>query len=298
MGELFLHEAASARRMGRSLALLHLGLDRFRTVNDTLGHAVGDELLTGMGHRLAAALRDSDFICRLGGDEFLLLLPGCDGWDQVAAAAERLLRGIEVPLQLPRSGQLVSLSAGIGIAMYPSDGTVFNDLARAATLALERSKSLGRGLYSFYQPGLDQALRKRIETERELNHALEHGEFELFYQPVVDAGNGHVVGCEALLRWQHPQRGLLLPGAFMAGARACELMCDIDVWVLEAACADLARWRQAGLRPGRLAVNLSVQQARNPALSDTLRDVPVHTVEHGQLGIIGAAAWHAAHHPS
>ncbi len=272
MSQLFGHEAASARRAGHSLALLNLGLDRFRTFNDTLGHAAGDELLKSMGHRIAAALRGSDFICRGAGDEFIVLLPACDGWDRVAAAAERLLRVIEQPLELPRGGQVVSLSAGIGIAMYPSDGNDFEALAHAATLALERSKSLGRGLYSFYQPDLDQALRVRIDTERELTYALERDEFELFYQPVVDAGNGRVVGCEALLRWQHPQRGLLAPGAFMAGARQCALMCDIDAWVLNAACTDLARWQAAGLQPGRLAINLSVQQARNPALSDVLRD--------------------------
>ena len=276
MGEMFAHEAAAARRMGRSLALLHVGLDRFRSVNDTLGRAVGDELLTSMGHRIAAALRDADFICRSGSDEFLVLLPGCDGWDRVAAAAERLLRGIEQPLALPRSGQLVSLSAGIGIAMYPSDGTDFDPLARAATLALERSKTLGRGLYSFYQPDMDLALRCRIDTERELTHALEHDEFELFYQPVIDAGSGQLVGCEALLRWQHPRRGLLAPADFMAGARECGLMCDIDAWVLDAACTDMARWLASGHEPGRLAINLSVQQARNPALSDTLRRALEH----------------------
>ena len=272
MAELFGHEAASARRAGRSLALLHLGLDRFRTFNDTLGHATGDELLKGMGHRVAAALRDSDFICRGAGDEFIVLLPGAESWDRVAATAERLLRTIEEPLELPRSGHVVTLSAGVGIAMYPSDGTDFEGLARAAALALDRSKTLGRGLYSFYQPSLDQALRQRIDSERELTHALEHDEFELFYQPVVDAGNGRVVGCEALLRWQHPLRGLLAPGAFIERARQCGLMCDIDAWVLNAACADLARWLAAGLKPGRLAVNLSVQQARNPALSEGLRD--------------------------
>ena len=272
LSELFGHEAATARRSQRSLALLHIGLDRFRTFNDTLGHRAGDELLTGMGHRMAATLRDSDFICRGSGDEFIVLLPGPEGWDRVATAAERLLRAIEVPLQLPRCGQVVSLSAGIGIAMFPSDGTDFEALARAATLALDRSKTLGRGLYSFYQPTLDHALRTRLATERELMRALERNEFELFYQPVLDAGSGRVVGCEALLRWQHPQRGLLAPGAFIDSARQCGLICDIDAWVLDAACTDLARWLNDGLRPGRMALNLSVQQARNPALSETLRD--------------------------
>jgi diguanylate cyclase (GGDEF)-like protein len=284
MHELFGHESASARRHGRALALLRIGLDRFRTFNDTLGHAAGDELLTGMGHRLAAALRDADFICRGSGDEFLVLLPGPPGWDRVATAAERLLRVVEEPLQLPRSGHVVSLSASIGIAMYPSDGTDFEALARAASLALERSKALGRGLYSFYQPGMDQALRRRIATERELTLALERDEFELVYQPVVDAGSGRIVGCEALLRWRHPQRGLLAPGAFIDGARQCGLMCDIDAWVLNAACGDLARWRDAGLQPGRLALNLSVQRARNPALSEALRDaLERHALSPAQL---------------
>lgn len=272
MHELFGHEAAAARRSGRSLALLRIGLDRFRTFNDTLGHGAGDELITGMGHRLAATLRDADFIGRGSGDEFIVLLPGPQGWDRVATAAERLLRAVEEPLQLPRSGHVVSLSASVGVAMYPSDGGDFEGLVRAASLALERSKSLGRGLYSFYQPGMDQALRQRIATERELAQALEHDEFVLFYQPVLDAGSGRTVGCEALLRWQHPRRGLLAPGAFIEGARQCGLMCDIDAWVLNAACGDLARWRDAGLQPGRLALNLSVQQARNPALSEALRD--------------------------
>jgi diguanylate cyclase (GGDEF)-like protein len=272
MAELFGHEAASARRMGRSLALLHIGLDRFRTFNDTLGHGAGDELLTGMAHRIAASMRDSDFICRGLGDEFIVLLPGPEGWDRVATAAERLLRAVEEPLELPRCGQVVSLSASIGIAMYPSDGTDFEGLARAAGLALDRSKNLGRGLYSFYQPGMDQALRQRLAIERELSQALERDEFALYYQPVVDAATGLVVGSEALLRWQHPQRGLLAPAAFIDGARQCGLMCDIDAWVMNAACSDLARWIEAGLQPGRLALNLSVQQARSPALSDTLRD--------------------------
>ena len=272
MHELFGHEAASARRHARALALLRIGLDRFRTFNDSLGHAAGDELITGMAHRLAATLRDADFICRGSGDEFLVLLPGPAGWDRVATAAERLLRVVEEPLQLPRSGHVVSLSASIGIAMYPTDGADFEGLARAASLALERSKALGRGLYSFYQPGLDQALRQRIAGERELALALERGEFELFYQPLVDAADGRVIGCEALLRWRHPKRGLLTPADFIDTARRCGLMCDIDAWVLEAACTDLAQWLQAGLQPGRMALNLSVQQARNPALSETLRD--------------------------
>jgi diguanylate cyclase (GGDEF)-like protein len=270
--ELFGHEAASARRQARSLALLRIGIDRLQTVNETLGHSVGEELLTGMAHRLAATLRDSDFICRGGGDEFLVLLSGPVGWDRVATAAERLLRCVEEPLQLPRSGQVLGASASLGIAMYPTDGSDFAGLERAASLALQRSRTLGRGLYSFYQPGLDQALRERIDAERELARALERDELTLVYQPMVDAGSGRVLGCEALLRWQHPERGLLAPADFIETARQCRLMADLDAWVLEAACGELAGWLGQGLAPGRLALNLSVQQARNPALSEALRD--------------------------
>lgn len=272
MHELFGHEAASARRHANALALLRVGLDRLEVVKDTLGHAVGDELVTGMAHRLAATLRDADFICRAGDGEFLVLLTGPAGWDRVASAANRLLRAVEEPLQLPRSGHVLSVWGSIGIAMYPTDGADFEALVRAASLALQRSRALGQGRYSFYQPGLDQALRERIDAEHELARALERDEFELHYQPIVDAGNGRVVGCEALLRWQHPQRGLLAPQDFIETARQCGLMADIDAWVLGAACADLARWLGEGLTPGRLAINLSVQQARNPALSEALRD--------------------------
>ncbi len=282
--ELFVREAAAARRQSRSLALLHLGLDRFRSFNDTLGHAVGDELLIGMGQRIAATLRDADFVCRAGGDEFLILLPGTDDWDRVARAAERLLGAVERPLRLPGSSRDATLSASIGVALYPSDGTDFEALDRAAALAMARSKALGRGLYSFYQPSLDAALRQRIEAERELALALEREEFTLFYQPLVDAASGAWIGCEALLRWQHPARGLLSPAAFIDDARRCGLIRDIDAWVLDHACADLARWREAKLPDLRMSINLSVQQARNPALAELLRSaLERHGLSPGQL---------------
>jgi len=268
--ELFGHEAASARRQGRSLALLRIGLDRLAEVSDTLGHSVGEELLTGMAHRLDATLRDADFLCRGGDDDFLVLLAGPVGWDRVASAAERLLRCVEQPLQLPRSGQLLGASASIGIAMYPSDGADFESLARAASLALQRSRTLGRGLYSFYQPALDQALRERIDAERELALALERDEFTLVYQPMLDARSGRVVGCEALLRWQHPQRGLVPPGEFIPIAECTELIVQLDRWVLGEVVALLAR--SAGCRPApTLSVNVSPRMFASPGFVDELR---------------------------
>ena len=269
--ELFTHEAAVARRSGSSLALLFIDLDRFKTVNDTLGHAAGDELLLGIAGRLVATLRESDIVCRMGGDEFLVLLPDPENWNQVATTADRLLRTIEEPLLLPRAAHTAQVSASIGIAMYPSDGADFDALARTADLAMYRSKDLGRARYSFYHPDLDTAFRNRLELERELDSAITHQELVLHYQPVVDARSERVVGCEALVRWQHPSRGLLLPGAFIDAAEETGLIRELGIWTLEAACAQFAAWRAQGINPGRVAVNVSALQAHDPKLPQAVR---------------------------
>jgi len=271
MAELFVHEAANARRGGSALALLHLGLDHFKAFNDAHGAAAGDELLSLLGQRMAAGLRESDAICRKGGDEFLLLLSTASGWDQVASAAKRVLRNLEQAIELPRSGVRTEPHASIGIAMYPSDGGDFEALERTAALALDRSKQLGRSRFSFYQPGLETAQRTRVQGELDLRRALAQQELELHFQPVVDARDGEVLGCEALLRWRHPARGLLAPQEFLPLARECGLMRKIDAWVLQAACSELAAWLDAGLQPGRMSINLSIQQARNPKLSEILQ---------------------------
>jgi len=269
--ELFMHEAAAARRTGTSLALLFIDLDRFKTVNDTLGHAAGDELLLGIADRLIATLRESDIVCRMGGDEFLVLLPDPDNWNHVASTADRLLRAIEEPLLLPRAAHTAQVSASMGIAMYPSDGADFDALARTADLAMYRSKDLGRARYSFYHPDLDTAFRTRLELERELDRAITNQELVLHYQPVMDARSERVVGCEALVRWDHPTRGLLMPGAFIDAAEETGLIRELGMWTLEAACAQFAAWRALGVDPGRIAVNVSALQAHDPKLPDAVR---------------------------
>jgi diguanylate cyclase (GGDEF)-like protein len=282
--ELFQHEAAAARRTQHSCALLFIDLDRFKAVNDTMGHAAGDELLLGISQRLAATLRESDIVCRVSGDEFLVLLTQTDGWEQVAATAERLLRAIQVPMLLQRAAGTAQVSASLGIALFPADGEDFEALARCADLAMYKSKELGKGRYSFYQPDLDTAFRSRLELERELLQAIAQHELLLHYQPVFDMRSGALVGCEALVRWLHPQRGLLMPGTFIQTAEETGLIRELGLWTLDAACAQLASWKAAGLHPGRVAINVSALQFRDQRLPQVLQTaLQTYDIQPGEL---------------
>src|SRR5512139_2819898 len=269
--ELFQHQLGAVRRDQGSLALLFIDLDRFKQVNDTLGHAAGDELLLAVSRRLSTSLRESDIVCRLGGDEFLALLTQADDADAVGATAERLLRELGAPVPLPRTGGQAQVSASVGIAMYPGDGDDFDTLVKHADLAMFRTKQDGRAGYRFYQAERDNAHLERIALEHELAHAIEHGELVLHFQPQVEAGSGRVVGCEALVRWQHPRRGLLMPGAFIAAAEHGGLIAALGRWTLEAACAQLAAWKDAALVPGKMSVNVSALQLGDVQLPDHLR---------------------------
>jgi len=282
--ELFQQEAAQARRGDRPMALLFIDLDRFKTVNDAMGHAAGDELLLGTSQRLFSALSESVVLGRLSGDEFLVLMPDAQPWDHVAATAERLLRVIETPLPLARAAHQAQVSASIGIALCPRDGEDFDTLLRHADLAMYRSKELGRARYSFFHAELNAAFQSRVELERELAHAIAHDELVLHYQPVVEALTGRVRGCEALVRWQHPERGLLMPGAFIAMAEESGLIRELGLWTLEAACAQLARWKAAGRHPGKVAINVSALQFRDQRLPETLKSALLrHAIEPGEL---------------
>jgi diguanylate cyclase (GGDEF)-like protein len=282
--ELFQHEAGLARRAQLSLALLFIDLDRFKAVNDTMGHAAGDELLLGVSQRLVATLRESDIVCRKSGDEFLVLLTHAGGWEQVSVTAERLLRAIQAPLPLARAAGTAQVNASIGIAMFPGDSDDFEALVRCADLAMYKSKDMGKGRYSFYQPDLDTAFRSRLVLERELLQAIANDELVLHYQPVFDMRQGSLVGCEALVRWNHPQRGLLMPGTFIQTAEETGLIRELGMWTLDAACAQLAAWKAAGRHPGRVAVNVSALQFRDQRLPDRLRDaLRRHDIRPGEL---------------
>jgi diguanylate cyclase (GGDEF)-like protein len=282
--ELFQHEAAAARRKQDSCALLFIDLDRFKAVNDTMGHAAGDELLFGISQRLVATLRESDIVCRVSGDEFLVLLTQAGGHEQVAATVERLLRAIQMPMLLPRAASTAQVSASIGVALFPADGDDFEALARCADLAMYKSKDMGKGRYCFYQPDLDIALRSRLELERELLQGIANHELLLHYQPVFDMHSGRLVGCEALVRWLHPQRGLLLPGTFIQTAEETGLIRELGLWTLDAACSQLASWKAAGLHPGRIAVNVSALQFRDHRLPQVLRTaLQTYDIQPGEL---------------
>ncbi len=282
--ELFQHEAATARREQISCALLYIDLDRFKAVNDTLGHAAGDELLLGVSRRLVSTLRESDIVCRVSGDEFLVLLTQAGSWEQVSATAERLLRAIQSPMLLQGAASTAQVDASIGIAMFPADGEDFEALARCADLAMYKSKDLGKGRYSFYQPDLDIAFRSRLELERELVQAIARHELALHYQPVFDMRSGELVGCEALVRWNHPQRGLLMPDTFIHTAEETGLIRELGLWTLDAACAQLANWKTAGRHPGRVAVNVSALQFRDQRLLQVLQAaLQTYGIQPGEL---------------
>jgi len=302
--ELFQHEAAVAKRGKRAMALLFIDLDRFKNVNDSMGHAVGDELLLGTSQRLLQALRQSDLVCRHSGDEFLVLLRDADPWDMVAGMADRLLRIIETPLPLGRHADATlrsrasfngivdrgayeaQVSASIGIALYPRDGEDFDTLVRHADLAMYKSKQLGRARYSFFHAELNDTMIARVELERELAVAVAHGELVLHYQPVVNALSGRLHGCEALVRWQHPRRGLLMPGDFIGVAEDSGLIRELGAWTIDAACAQLARWKAAHRHPGRMAVNVSALQFRDQRLLETVqRALREHDIAPGELEI-------------
>jgi len=282
--ELFQHEAAMARRQNDSCALLFIDLDRFKAVNDSMGHAAGDELLLGISQRLTATLRESDIVCRVSGDEFLVLLTQAGQSEQVSITVERLLRAIQAPMLLPRAASTAQVSASIGIALYPADGDDFETLARCADLAMYKSKDMGKGRYCFYQPDLDIALRSRLELERELRQAIANHELLLHYQPVFDMRSARLVGCEALVRWLHPQRGLLMPGTFIQTAEETGLIRELGLWTLDAACAQLASWKAAGLHPGRVAVNVSALQFRDQRLPQVLHTaMQTYDIQSGEL---------------
>jgi len=282
--ELFQHEAASARRHQAGCALLFIDLDRFKEVNDTMGHAAGDELLMEVSQRLVATLRESDIVSRVSGDEFLVLLTQAGSWEHVSVTAERLLRAIQMPMPLACAAGTAQVSASIGIAVFPGDANDFEALARCADLAMYKCKDLGKGRYSFYQPELDVAFRSRLELERELRQAIGRHELVLHYQPVFDVHAGRLVGCEALVRWMHPQRGLLMPGSFIQTAEETGLIRELGQWTLNAACAQLAAWKLAGLHPGRIAVNVSALQFRDQRLPQVLRTaLRTYGIQPGEL---------------
>lgn len=245
---------ATARRQHNQFALMFLDLDRFKLINDTMGHAAGDDVLREMALRLTQCVRGVDTVSRLGGDEFVVLLADIGGVDQAAHVANAVMQAVSQPARA--DGQEVLLSVSIGIAICPSDGTDQQALLKHADVAMYHAKQQGRNAFRFFSPEMNAHVVERVQMENMLRRALANHEFELEYQPEVDISTGRTVGVEALIRWRHPERGLLLPHDFIAVAEESGLILPIGEWVLEEACRQARIWRDEGC-PVVVAVNLS-----------------------------------------
>jgi diguanylate cyclase (GGDEF)-like protein/PAS domain S-box-containing protein len=248
---------AHARRVSRPLAIMFLDLDRFKLVNDTLGHSVGDQLLRVVATRLASTLREEDTIARMGGDEFTVLLSRVDA-DGAAKIAAKLLETIALPIEI--EGQELFITTSIGIALYPNDGESAETLLKDADNAMYRAKDAGRNSYQLCTPAMNVRALERLALENSLRRALDRNELVLHYQPQVSLETGETVGMEALLRWQHPELGLVPPARFIPIAEDTRLIVPIGEWVIREACRQTKRWHAGGLPGIRVAVNLSPRQ--------------------------------------
>lgn len=261
----------TAERDGKSLALLFLDLDRFKYVNDTLGHPVGDELLCRVARRLTQGLRRSDTVARLGGDEFIVLMQNCRGGECARRLAAKIIRLFEKPFVV--MGHRLDIRTSIGISLYPKDGTDTETLVKNADLAMYQAKEHGRGQFVFYEPRFAEQVQERLFLENELRDALRRDELTLHYQPQFDLQSGRIVGSEALLRWRHPTRGTISPTRFIPVAEDTGLIVEIGEWVLRTACRQAAAWTAEGLAPHRLAVNLSGVQIERSDVVSTVAEI-------------------------
>jgi len=258
-----------ATRHEHLAAVLFLDLDRFKTINDTLGHEAGNQLLTAVAGRLSECLRAGDTVARLGGDEFALILPDIAHIDHVSRIADKILSSFSRPFHIGGHGLFVT--ASMGITIYPFDDNNIEGLLKNADIAMYRAKAQGRNNYQYYTAEMNAKALERLTMENHLRHALERGELLLHYQPQVDLNSGEICGVEAMLRWQHPEWGLVWPDQFISLAEETGLIVPIGEWVLATACAQNRAWRAAGLKPVSIAVNLSPRQFHQPDFSGTVR---------------------------
>jgi diguanylate cyclase (GGDEF)-like protein len=259
------------RRAGTKLAILFMDLDRFKVINDSLGHEAGDILLYRVADRLRAQSREGDTVARMGGDEFVVLIENQENMRDVSSCAQRLVEQLSAPYALGRNDCHVTLS--IGISLFPSDGNDSQSLLKAADAAMYRAKETGRNNYMYYSPSMNVHTVERLELESDLRRALERGEFLLHYQPKVDMTSGLITGIEALLRWKHPTRGLVPPMDFISLAEETGLIVPIGEWVLATACARTKAWQDSGLTNMGVAVNLSARQFSDPMLFPKLTQI-------------------------
>ncbi len=259
-----------AERNRGQFALLFLDLDNFKTINESLGHSRGDQLLIEVGRRLQAVRPGSDAIARIGGDEFNIIIERRPGMPWVDLIAQRMMEALAEPFLL--DGQAVYVGATIGIALYPADGASAEVLQSNADAALHQAKLAGRGTLRFFSPEMSSRARSRLSLEADLRRALENDELCLYYQPLVDLVSGQIVGAEALVRWNHPERGMVSPGEFIPLAEESGLVVRLGDWVLREACRQIRQWCDTGLAPRQTSVNVSAVQLSRDGLVESVKD--------------------------
>jgi diguanylate cyclase (GGDEF)-like protein len=259
---------AQAERTGIGFTLFFLDLDRFKNVNDTLGHAAGDQLLKQVAERLLATVRVEDTVARLGGDEFAVLLPRIESVDVATVVADKVWAALQEPFLLGH--QQLFITSSIGLAIAPHDGDHYDTLLKHADIAMYRAKQQGRNRYAAYSPSLHEDLSHLLKLESDLHGALSGDQLRVYFQPQVSLADGSIAAVEALVRWEHPQLGLLGPDSFLSIAEETGLIVEIDAWVLREACRQARRWLDDGLPPLRVGVNLSTRDLHDPALIDAV----------------------------
>jgi len=276
-------EIGRAAERGTSVAVMFLDLDRFKDINDSLGHALGDQLLRIVGDRLTATVAQAGFVARMGGDEFIVLVVENTGADALANLAERVIACIDQPFEIDGYEQFVTTS--VGISVFPNDGGDADTLVKHADIAMYRAKDRGRNTYQFFTLALNASLRSRLSQEKSLRRALENGEFVIHYQPQIELAGGRLVGVEALVRWDHPRLGLLAPDQFVPTAEISGQIVALGDWVLDTAARQLAAWQLAGHPDLHLSVNLSARQFHQTQLAASIRrtleryDLDPHSLE-------------------
>jgi diguanylate cyclase (GGDEF)-like protein len=264
-----------SQRSGRLVAVMFLDLDRFKAINDTLGHAFGDQLLQIVARRLQGCVRASDTVARLSGDEFTVILAGIGNSQDAAHVARKVQQALSQPMRL--AGREIYTSASIGITLYPSDASDVDTLIKNADVAMYRAKNQGRNNYAFYTADMHLQALEWLTLERDLRKSLDQGDFVLHYQPQVNLHSGEIAGVEVLVRWQHPEMGLLDPQRFIPLAEETGLIVPLGSWVLRTACAQNRVWQNEGLPPIKIAVNMSARQIAQPTIVDEIRGILAET---------------------
>ncbi|NOQ69553.1 MAG: EAL domain-containing protein [Gammaproteobacteria bacterium] len=273
-----------AKRENEILAVMFLDLDRFKNINDSLGHIIGDELLQQVSNRLKGCIRAGDTLARFGGDEFTLMLPKLhNGRDDASKLASKINTTLKQPFNV--DGHELYVSASIGIALYPQDGTTIDSLIKHADVAMYHVKGKGKNGHQFYSNEMNAPYIEKLSLDTNIHKALDNDEFHLVYQPQINLRTGEIVGVETLLRWDHPEHGVISPAEFIPFAEESGLIIDIGHWVIETACAELSRWRLSGLPEIRVAINISARQLMEDNIVKSIvniiqkYDIPGHCLE-------------------